>query len=719
MGKNKYLQLEYYASQGWPIFPINWIQKEGCSCGSSDCKSPGKHPLVDRGFKDATIEEKRIKVWHERWPNANWGMRTGGRKDCGSGILVVDIDQKNGGYDTWDFLQIDHSELIETVTVSTGGGGQHLWFFYPDGFNIRSRAGALGQGVDIRANGGYVLVPPSTTETSYQFEINPDDGQIMEIPDWILQILDGKEQLNSPDIHQPFASITNELVPQGMRHNTILSHAIKLFNSGMEKEAVTASLLAIRDTQFSLGDHPITDKEIEDLVDWSSTRPRNHFLTDIGNAERFYNMHKSEVRFCFILDKWLIWDGRRWVIDNSGEINRRAYITVREIYRETASIENEKKRKETGKHAMRSEARQRIDNMIHCAKPFVPINPEDLDLHPMLLNVKNGVVDLTTGTLLPHSRKYFLTKFINVDYDQSAECPGWNTFLDLITGDNRELQFFLQLAVGYSLTGSIDEHCLFFLHGTGQNGKTTFLETVRRLMKDYTQRIDIEALMQNWKLGASANPHIANMAGARFVLGSEIQENRKINESLVKDLTGGDSMTARHLYSNPFTFMPVHKLWLFGNHKPRVSGTDWGFWRRMRVVPFNITIPEENRRPMSEVLHTFELEMSGILTWAVTGCLKWQSNGLPEVDAVKEATKEYRTEQDLVQQFLDENCETHPDFIIDKGVLFTAWREWCNESGEIQAYRLSKNWFTRQMTNRDFEHGGAGKKSLKGLELIE
>jgi putative DNA primase/helicase len=237
------------------------------------------------------------------------------------------------------------------------------------------------------------------------------------------------------------------------------------------------------------------------------------------------------------------------------------------------------------------------------------------------------------------------------------------------------------------------------------------------MMGDYAQRTDIQALMQSWGRGQGATPHVADMAGARFVLSSQIPENRKINESLIKDLTGGDTMTARHLFSNPFTFKPVHKLWIYGNHKPRVTGTDWGFWRRMKVIPFNTSIPEDVIRPMSEVIQTFEAELSGILTWAVLGCIYWQNSGLETIQAVNDATSEYRTEQDIVQQFLDEKCEMHQDHSIEKKLLFDTWREWCEDNGEDQAKRRSKAWLTRQMTKRGFESGGRGGLFLQGLRL--
>jgi len=168
----KFSRLSYYSNQGWPIFPLQWVEGELCSCGSTNCKSPGKHPLVSRGFRDASSDIDQIQAWHMKWPQANWGMRTGDIKNGGAGILVVDIDAKSRGYETWDLLRDEHVGSIETVTVETGGGGQHLWFTYPSGVDIRSSAGALGPGIDIRANDGYVLIPlPEPPKITNSFSI--------------------------------------------------------------------------------------------------------------------------------------------------------------------------------------------------------------------------------------------------------------------------------------------------------------------------------------------------------------------------------------------------------------------------------------------------------------------------------------------------------------------------------------------------------------------
>lgn len=713
----KLQRLEKYCQNKLPIVPIHWIENGLCSCGSSNCRSSGKHPLVAGGFKSATTDFDQVRTWHEQWPQANWGMRTGDRSTGGSGLLVVDIDARSGGFDTWDQLRIEYMQPIETVTVSTGNGGQHLWFIYPGGIDIRSTACALGVGIDIRANDGYVLVPPSQTVAPYYFLLDPQDTEIDSCPQWILDMLHIEVK---PEVARLPAGVRiGQVVPQGERHQALLTMAGAMRRVGMKSDEMRAALEVIRTQRFELGDHSVTDDELIDVVDWVSEKKRSFALTDLGNAERFVELFSEQVMYCYEWGQWLVWDGRRWLVNAEAEVLKLAHATVRSIYFEAAFAANDYQRKDITNHATLSESRHKIENMLLSAKPYLAVRTDQLDQHPMLLNVANGVVDLTTGELLAHDPSYLFTKLIDVVYDSESHCPEWEKFLDLVTGGDQDLQYFLQLAVGYTFTGHTDEHCLFVLYGTGSNGKTTFTEAIRLLLGDYAQRVSVESLMQSWGSGQAATPEVANMVGARFVLSSEIPENRKLNESLVKDLTGGDTITARKLFQNPFTFLPTHKLWIFGNHKPRVAGTDEGIWRRIRVVPFNVTIPKNQRQRMSEVLEKFQEEMPGILGWAVLGCLLWQAVGLPAVDSVQAATAEYRNEQDLLQQFLEEKCEMQVDYAVVKDELYKAWREWCEDAGEREASKRSKKWFTRQMTDRGFRHGGGQNRMLLGVKLKE
>jgi len=688
---NKLDILLRYPQRGWPIFP---------------CKPDGKKPLTANGFKDATYEASKIREWHEKWPDANWGMATGEA----SGVLVVDLDAKSGGFESWEQLRTEYPEPIETITVSTGGGGQHLWFRMPDA-DIRNSAGLIAPGIDIRANGGYVIVPPSKTKRRYQFRLSPDDVELEPPPDWLLKRLNSRPS-------QPVAERIPDIVAEGERHQTLISMAAALRNNGFEREEIIAALMALRARRFQDGTHPVTDEEVIQAADWVATKRPGRRLTDLGNAERLIDQYGDKIRFCYDNGKWYLWNKKRWVEDAEADIEIMAYRTVRVIFSEAKNEGDPAKRRELAKWAIQSEARHRIKNMLELAKPIRTISIAQMNSDPMLLNCRNGTVDLRTGDLKPHDPGDYITKIVAADYDPRAECPAWLESLDLWTGGDAELQLYLQKMVGYALTGNTDEHALFFIFGSGNNGKSTFIETLLHLMGDYGQRTRIEALLASWNAGENANPHVARLAGARFVVASEVPEGRKINESLVKDLTGGDRVTARYLHQNPFEFAPTHKLLLVGNYKPRVAGDDLGFWRRMHVIPFNVTIPEERRRPMSEMLQMFAKEASGILTWAVEGCLFWQAdNRIEKPPCVENATNEYRTEEDLIQSFLNEECEQHPDYTEGKDVLYTRWKTWTENAGERWAAKQSKRWFTQRLMARGFEHFGHGRSSLKGVRL--
>ena len=471
---SKLLTLENYCRQQYPVFPLHWCNEGQCSCGSTSCNSPGKHPLVAHGFKDATSDLQQVLSWHSQWPTANWGMRTGNQSMGGSGILVVDIDAKSGGYDTWEQLRVEHLEPIETVTVATGGGGQHLWFAYPDNLNIRSKAGVLGPGIDIRANDGYVLVPPSETFAPYKFLFNPEEVEIAPCPRWILDLLN--ITIEPHVVKLPAGLRIGAEVPQGARHQALLTMAGAMRRIGMTHEEMITSLEVVRENRFQPGSHVVTDEEIIDIVDWVSHKQRLYAFTDLGNAERFVELFGALVRYCAEWEEWLVWDGQRWCANANAELMQMAHATVRRIHSEAAHAQDLEQRRVISKHTLASEAHSRVENMLLGAKPYLTVHADQLDQHPMLLNVANGVVDLSTMTLLPHDPDYLITKLINVSYDPAAECFEWTKFLELVTGGDQALQGFLQLAVGYTLTGRTDAHCLFVLYGTGANGKTTFTE---------------------------------------------------------------------------------------------------------------------------------------------------------------------------------------------------------------------------------------------------
>ena len=387
---------------------------------------------------------------------------------------------------------------------------------------------------------------------------------------------------------------------------------------------------------------------------------------------------------------------------------------VRKIYSEAEKTADSAKRKAIAGHAMKSESGNRIKAMISLAKSEVPITPEQLDQNPWLLTCINGTIDLKTGEKMKHQRGHFITQLVPVEFDKDALCSKWHSFLDRIMGGNDNLISFLQRAVGYSLTGENTEQCMFILYGSGANGKSTFLQTLNFILGDYSKQTPTETLLVKQK-GAIPND-VARLKGARFVTASEAESGQKFAESLIKQMTGGDTISARFLHQEWFDFQPTHKLFLGTNHKPVINGTDHAIWRRIKLVPFEVTIPENERDRF--LLDKLREESAGILSWAVRGCCEWQKKGLGIPDEVKEATETYRGEMDALAEFLKDCCVTGSSFKVSSRDLYGAYTAWCERNGEDH---LKQRPFASQMKEKGFEQariGSSGNRGWKKLGLL-
>jgi putative DNA primase/helicase len=307
-------------------------------------------------------------------------------------------------------------------------------------------------------------------------------------------------------------------------------------------------------------------------------------LTDLGNSERFIAEHGEDVLYCYAWSRWLVWSGARWERDDGGKVHRLAKATVRNIYREAAAAEDEKERKALAAHAKSSEAEARIRAMLELAKSEVPVFSEQLDARPWFLNVQNGTIDLRRGALRPHHREDLITKLAPVEYRQDAEAPRFLRYLAEVFAGDEQLIAFVRRFAGYSLTGSTEERVFAILHGTGKNGKTTLVELLRDVLGDYAANTSAETILSQRNEGI--NNDVAALKGARFVSAAEVEQDRRLAESKVKNLTGTDTVTARFLYSEPFEFRPEFKLWLSTNNKPVIRGTDDAIWDRIRLIPF-------------------------------------------------------------------------------------------------------------------------------------
>lgn len=446
--------------------------------------------------------------------------------------------------------------------------------------------------------------------------------------------------------------------------------------------------------------------------------PAEHLLpfrmTDYGNAERLVRYHGADLRYCSPWSRWMVWDGCRWAEDQTGEVVRRAKATVRGIYGEASKFEDDNLRAAAAKHARESEKAARISAMILLAEsePGVPVVPDELDADPWLLNCENGTLNLKTGGLRPHDRNDGITKLCPVKYIERAECPHWQRFLACVVPDP-EVRAYLKRAAGYSLTGDCSERIMLILHGSGRNGKSTFLETLKALLGDYAMRTPTEMLMMKHEGGIPND--LARLKGARFVFASEAEEGRRLAESVVKDITGGDTISARFLRAEWFDFTPQFKLWLGTNHRPTVRGTDQAIWDRLPLIPFTVRIPDSDVIPRREMMAALTGEMSGILRWAVEGCLEYQRDGLQPPAAIRQATQEYRAEMDVLGTFIDDRCRCGRQYGVKATDLYSAYKNWCDQGGERC---VSQTDFGRRLNERGFESNKKGGVVYRiGLDL--
>jgi putative DNA primase/helicase len=405
--------------------------------------------------------------------------------------------------------------------------------------------------------------------------------------------------------------------------------------------------------------------------------------TDTGNAQRLLAAHGSDLRYCHPWGSWLCWRGTHWQTDDIGTVMRLAKQTMRGLLEWATkaladeAIEDDRKPaiKATAAWALKSLDARRLKAMTELARCEVPILPGDMDRENMLLNVRNGTINLRTGKLHEHRKDDYITKLCPVVFDPNATCKTWERCMDRWQGGNADIVGYLQRSVGYSLTGDVSEQCLYFLHGGGNNGKSKFLGAILDILGDYGRQSIAELLMQ--RHGESHPTERADLQGRRFVCTIETEDGRRMAEALVKQLTGGDKITARRMRQDFWEFEPTHKLWLAANHKPKVKGTDYAIWRRIKVVPFTVTIPPEERDP--HIGDKLKAEAHGILAWAVRGCMEWQQIGLAEPEEVTRATDAYRSEQDTVGEFIREQCQSHPDLRCLAKFLHNAYQAWSGD----------------------------------------
>ncbi|WP_295473429.1 phage/plasmid primase, P4 family [uncultured Subdoligranulum sp.] len=428
---------------------------------------------------------------------------------------------------------------------------------------------------------------------------------------------------------------------------------------------------------------------------------KTYSLDDTGNARRFRDQYGDKVRYNYTQGCWMIWTGQVWRRDETAAVKQMCDAMLDGMEKGLFGIHDPQQAAALRKFIQKSRGSHAKDNLLKEAQHLtgIPAIDNDFDKARGVLNVQNGVLKLRSGKLHPHDRARLITRLAGAAYDPDAQAPTWLRFLDDVTGGDKALQTYLQCMVGYMLTGSTREQCIFFLYGDGSNGKSTFLEILAELLGTYAMNAQSDTITAR-RSSDGPRTDIARLKGARLVTISECPADVWLDEAIVKQLTGGDVVTARYLYGREFEFRPEFKLIMATNHKPRIRGTDSGIWRRIRLVPFTQRIPDDKQDlQLPDKLRT---ELPGILNWALEGLRQWltasaggKRRGMPRCPAVDTATAEYRGEQDRLKQFLEDCTEPAPGYTIQAGILYQVYRRWCEENGE--RYPLTGNKFGREI----------------------
>ncbi len=649
-----------------------------------------KTPMTPHGFYDATTKTSRIALFF-RDPAALIAMPTG----LASNIDVIDEDPKNGG-------NLDTLGPLPMVAVArTKSGGRHVFFKHRDG--IKNTTG-LRQGIDVRGEGGYVILWPYSSDPKGksvgQWIAGDLTQPLPEYPEHLVKRRGVKLQDTGIDL---------EAVRNGVRHgnrNDMIFRGLckyRHLNRTLEDAKAWAADAAANSQP------PYTEQDTDEMAervyeqyepgDFPESEDRklagqNFGHTDVGNADRFEHLYGHLYYYVQDWRAFVVWTGKRWEQDRRGVMGRLAEKTVQAIHREAADTDDSAERKIIAKHARSSEAHHRLQAMVERLKFRRTASPEDFDRNPMLFNAANGTLDLRTGLLRDHDPADMITKLSPVAYDPNAKAPTWGrTVARALPG--YALRKFVQRALGHSLTGDNSEHALFVAHGGGSNSKSTILEAAMDCMGDYATVSAEDVLVDK----AGGHPtDVADLAGSRLVVASEVKEGAKLDEPKIKRMTGDRTLKARRMREDFWEFPKTFKIFMPVNHKPTIEGTDHGIWRRIKLIPFDVTIPKAEQDPrLPEKLRN---ELPGILAWLVRGCLRWQREGLGEPAEVTQATNAYRDEMDTLAAFLSDRCVMEAGASEGATDLFDAYKDWCADANETAG---TQKVFGGKLGERGFE----------------
>ena len=635
-----------------------------------------KKPLAGtHGFHDATDDPAKLRRLAATCRAAD-GIAIATGRDAD--VLVFDVDDASGEDLLRRLARKLGVALPDTLEACSRPRHRQLFFRYPKGLEIgrviKVQHEGVRHGLDVLGNGGYVVLPPSVhpkTRQAYRWIHRRVPAELPK--KWRAWL----RTLGARDARHGWAARLPDVVTEGERDTLLTSLAGSARRRGASEEGILALLQVENDLRVS---PPLPD---QDLVKIARSVARykplpfdfREQINDINLARRFAALEQQSLRYVPAWKAWRLWDGRHWAPDVTFEATRRVEAMVRGLLDQIGSIPKLEDRDTCFKALNRYTNRSKIDDVLAMARSQqrLVVAPDAIDTDPWLFNVQNGTLDLRTGTLREHDPRDLITKLAPVVFDSKASAPQWQAFLARIFRHDTDMLNFVQRGVGYTLIGEPLEHVLFFCYGGGANGKTTFLETLLDLFGDYGVMIEFATLLHHRNPNSDSRD-LPRLHKARFAAANETPTNARWDERIVKMLTGGDTLGGRWLYQERFQFRPTHTLWCRANDQPASQDLSDAFWRRLKLMPFKVRIPDAEQ---TKDLHAqLRAELPGILNWALAGCLAYQRDGLQAPKVVERATANYRADQNSVSDFIAACCVVQRTAWTPTSELYAVFREW-------------------------------------------
>lgn len=683
--------LKYALVFGWPVFPI---------------VPQGKKPATATGFKEATRDPAIISQWWERNPNYNIGIATG--KDS-SGFFAIDLDEDEAkgisGENTLAEYVNTYGPFPETVISQTPRGGKHILF--TSATDVTCKAGVL-PGVDLRGTGGYIVAPPSVVNgKEYRWINAPGQTAIAEADSSVFTFISPVPE-GFDKQRQPYSMPEN--IPEGQRVNELVRMIGSLQSKGFSDEIIRAAITTANENQCI---PPLSDNELESevfpalrhfekgtapyifdapyttdiadivsrLMELRPERNKRYGWHDAGNGNLFSDLFNNVACYVPERKKWYVFDGMRWCPDTANmKVMGLCKLAADALMSYTVqAVADEKLRADYIKHITKWQQYKYRETILKDAASVDPVSLSEFDSDPYLLNCLNGTVNLRDLSFHSHDSADRLTKISGAEYRPEAHCERWERFVDEVTMNDRELAKFIQKALGYALTGDTRFECFFILYGaTSRNGKGTMCETMMQLAGDYGRTASPETVAQR-KYSDSRSPSedIARLAGARFVNMSEPDKQMALSASLVKTLTGNDTVNARFLGENSFEYKPQFKIFINTNHLPYVSDSTLFSSDRVKIIPFNRHFTEQERDSRLKSRLTSADSLSGILNWCIKGLQMLNREGFVLPEAVKKATRDYAEISDRIGQFIDYALDADPTAEVHTNIVYSLYQDWC------------------------------------------